>query len=130
MKTISPLLLLAIATSPLGCSTPVGIRYRELYIDRLEVPSTIRRGEPVTIGLVNIDTPAGDPEVSASVDERTRTIHVKALEYAIQRFMPSRSYSQAVVTRTLDASFTPASAGTYTLDVNWGKATASLVVTD
>lgn len=130
MKMIRALLLLALATSSLGCSMPVGIRYRELYIDRLEVPSTTRRGEPVSIGLVNIDTPAGDPEVSASVDERTRTIHVKALEYEIQRFMPARSYNQMVLTRTLDATFVPASAGTYTLDVNWGKATASLQVTD
>lgn len=107
----------------------MGIRYRELFIDRLEVPTATRRGEAVTVGLVNIVTPAGDPEVTASVDDRTRTVHIKALEYEVQTLSP-RTYSQMVITRTLNATFVPSSAGTYTLDINQGKATGSLLVVD
>lgn len=113
-----------------GCDArqPPEVRETDVFVD-LQAPTTARRGQTVTVSL---KTTGSDgcwkaPGATATVDEATRTVTFRArLEKPGQPlYGPGFGCPAAVVVLPVQASFVPASAGTYTLQVRIAPSYAS-----
>lgn len=98
-----------------GCqSTPyTKPEFRALDVLTLEAPDTAKAGQPVTIKVSarKLDACWEGATLGAQVDEATKTVSVIVTE---QRTKPEPC-AQAITWVDAQGTFTPASAGTYTI---------------